>query len=277
MSDAPDWLLGLLGWKNGTETSRKKCEELFDGKNIAPNLSDLGSKSSMHLSGLAYDSLGISRDKVTAINLDEKGEEDKKSSVGNMLEKAIEKDLCCALKEKDEDRQWKVSRDGTVAQFAQFSHLEEMQAILVKYPTLRSTFARDYQVKSDVYVGVENSLEPSRKPFLHAAISSKWTIRSDRVQNVRYEFASLVRNRRGRSPHLVLVTAEPLPSRLISIGRGTGEVDAVYHLLFNEIDAAVRSLKRDRWTQEQIEKWAELVEQNRIKPYSQLVKDLILS
>jgi hypothetical protein len=124
-----------------------------------------------------------------------------------------------------------------------------------------------------VHVGVLHPDDPFASPFLHAAISCKWTIRSDRVQNVRHEFATLVRNRRGRLPHLVLVTAEPLPSRLISIARGTGEVDTVYHLLHDELDAAVRKVA----TLAQQEHWAELLEQRRVKPYAALARDLTLS
>jgi hypothetical protein len=150
--------------------------------------------------------------------------------------------------------------------------------LLEETPVLRSTFAGHYQVKTDVYVGVENSADPDERPFLHAAISSKWTIRSDRVQNVRHEFATLVRNRRGRCPHLILVTAEPLPTRLLSIARGTGEIDAVYHLLYDELDMAVSVLCGGRGLyREQRAAWEEMAKQKRLKPYSSLVDDLILS
>lgn len=131
---------------------------------------------------------------------------------------------------------------------------------------------RDYQVKPDIRVGVER--EGQDLPFLHAAVSCKWSIRSDRVQNVRHEFATLVRNRRGRTPHLVLVTAEPLPSRLVSIARGTGEIDAVYHLLFDELQHV---LPECGTTADQQEHWHELVAQRRVKPYSELASDLVLS
>jgi hypothetical protein len=49
----------------------------------------------------------------------------------------------------------------------------------------------------------------------------------------------MIRHRRGRQPHLVTVTAEPLPSRLASIARGTGEVDAVYHIAYDAMAASV--------------------------------------
>lgn len=70
------------------------------------------------------------------------------------------------------------------------------------------------------------------KPILHASISCKWTIRSDRAQNARSEALNLIRNRKGNLPHVMVVTAEPTPSRLASIALGTGDIDCVYHLRF---------------------------------------------
>ncbi|EMU6176122.1 restriction endonuclease, partial [Escherichia coli] len=67
------------------------------------------------------------------------------------------------------------------------------------------------------------------KPILHASISCKWTIRSDRAQNARSEALNLIRNRKGNLPHVMVVTAEPTPSRLASIALGTGDIDCVYH------------------------------------------------
>ena len=76
----------------------------------------------------------------------------------------------------------------------------------------------------------------------------------------------------------VLVTAEPLPTRLLSIARGTGEIDAVYHLLYDELDMAVSVLCGDRGLYaEQRAAWEEMAKQKRLKPYSSLVDDLILS
>ena len=49
----------------------------------------------------------------------------------------------------------------------------------------------------------------------------------------------MIRHRRGRQPHIVTVTSEPLPSRLAAICRGTGEVDAVYHVCLPELQQAV--------------------------------------
>ena len=105
---------------------------------------------------------------------------------------------------------------------------------------------------------------------LHAAISCKWTIRSDRVQNIRHECLQMIRHRRGRVPHLVTVTAEPLPTRLASIARGTGEVDAVYHIAYDALDASVaRNANAD-----QQDAWREVVGQRRLLSYELLADTL---
>ena len=45
-------------------------------------------------------------------------------------------------------------------------------------------------------------------PILHASVSCKWTLRSDRSQNSRTEALNLIRNRKGHLPHIVVVTAD---------------------------------------------------------------------
>jgi hypothetical protein len=79
-------------------------------------------------------------------------------------------------------------------------------------------------------------------PLLHASISCKWTLRSDRAQNARSEALNLIRNRKGRAPHIVVVTGEPLPSRLASLALGTGDIDCIYHFALPELIAGVNGL-----------------------------------
>src|ERR1035438_2137764 len=86
-------------------------------------------------------------------------------------------------------------------------------------------------------------------PILHASISCKWTIRSDRVQNARSEALNLIRNRKGRLPHVVVVTGEPLPSRLSAIALGTGDIDCVYHFALRSEERRVGKECRSRWSQ----------------------------
>jgi hypothetical protein len=80
------------------------------------------------------------------------------------------------------------------------------------------------------------------QPLLHASISCKWTLRSDRAQNARSEALNLIRNRKGRLPHIVAVTGEPLPARLASLALGTGDIDCVYHFALPELYAALDEL-----------------------------------
>jgi len=75
--------------------------------------------------------------------------------------------------------------------------------------------------------------------ILHAVISCKWTLRSDRAQNARSEALNLVRNRKGRTPHIMVVTGEPTPARISSLALGTGDLDCVYHFALPELRAAV--------------------------------------
>jgi NgoMIV restriction enzyme len=265
---APSWLPELLGWKPATAKSAERCQALL-GCRAAPNLADVGGAESLRITGEIYRSMDIQRqsDRVLDDSAGASGES------GAALERHIAEDLLSALRQHAPNRGWQVTRQGLAADYAQFEHLRTLQQLFDSHPELRTTLGRDYQVRTDVHVGVLNPDDAFAKLFLHAAISCKWTIRSDRVQNVRHEFATLVRNRRGRLPHLVLVTAEPLPSRLISIARGTGEVDTVYHLLHDELAAAVAKVA----TRTQQEHWDELIEQRRIKPYAALARDLTLS
>ena len=77
------------------------------------------------------------------------------------------------------------------------------------------------------------------KHLLHAVVACKWTLRSDRAQQVRSEAQHLMRNRRGRAPHLVLVTGEPMPSRIAAVALGTGDLDCVYHFALHELMDAI--------------------------------------
>lgn len=79
-------------------------------------------------------------------------------------------------------------------------------------------------------------------PILHASISCKYTMRSDRAQNTRTEALNLMRNRKGRNPHIVAVTVEPLPSRIASIAMGTGDLDCAYHAALDELVQATVDL-----------------------------------
>ncbi len=108
------------------------------------------------------------------------------------------------------------------------------------------------------------------EPILHASISCKFTIRSDRVQNSRSEALNLIRNRKGRQPHIAVVTAEPLPSRIASIALGTGDVDCTYHIALPELLEAVEKLNLP----DALDSLKQMVEGRRLKDISDLPFDL---
>ena len=108
------------------------------------------------------------------------------------------------------------------------------------------------------------------KSIFHASISCKFTMRSDRAQNSRSEALNLIRNRKGRTPHIVVVTAEPLPSRLASLALGTGDLDFVYHIALPELVAAVNK----RGSADSKESLKIMIEGKRLRDISDLPLDL---
>lgn len=144
----------------------------------------------------------------------------------------------------------------------QYRHLATLSEACEKQPELAAILGQDYLIKPDIIIlreteedvqinAIERLVDESTtnlaslrkanggKSIFHASISCKFTMRSDRAQNSRSEALNLIRNRKGRTPHIVVVTAEPLPSRLASLALGTGDLDFVYHIALPELLAAV--------------------------------------
>lgn len=157
---------------------------------------------------------------------------------------------------------WTIGRNESISRFDQYEHLDNLLEATKKDPDLAATLGRDYVIKPDIVVlrspitdtqinetapMVDDQAAhyaPIRKAnndklILHASVSCKWTIRSDRSQNSRTEALNLIRNRKGHLPHIVVVTAEPTPNRIASIALGTGDVDCVYHFALEELQQAV--------------------------------------
>lgn len=242
----------LVGWKKSTKNKL--------GWSLVPNSADVDNAESLRLAAGVLDALGVPSDVPS----------DVPASPGGPLEQYVQADLAIELPRLDPDRHWQVEAGGLVTEFAQYAHLKTVDSLVQANPELRVTIGRDYLIRPDVTVGLLDLDVMGSPPFLHAAVSCKWTIRSDRVQNIRHEYSQLVRHRRGRQPHLVAVTAEPLPSRLASIARGTGEVDAVYHIAFDQLADAVERTAND----DQKAAWDECVGQRRILPYRALPQTL---
>ncbi len=107
-------------------------------------------------------------------------------------------------------------------------------------------------------------------PILHASISAKWTMRSDRAQNSRTEALGLIRNRKGNLPHIAVVTGEPMPGRLASLALGTGDIDCMYHFALYELIEAVRK----SGAEDSIEMLDVLIQGKRLKDINDLPLDL---
>lgn len=192
-----------------------------------PNVADSDSTQSVAIGRALLDLLGITGQGLA-----------QGQTAGAMLEDGVKAFLETELPARDPTRSWQVERRFLITDFQQYEHLARLDQLIKDDPTktLSAEIGRDYLVRPDVTVGIVAGPLP---PVLHAAISCKFTIRSDRVQNIRHEGVILTRHRRGRQPHIITVTSEPLPSRLASIARGTGEVDGVYHVCLPELTKAV--------------------------------------
>ena len=164
---------------------------------------------------------------------------------------------------------WEVKKGiggrSAIAQFDQYEHLAALESAAKASPELAAALGSDYLIKPDVVVirfpekdrtintdealvdNFQARLTPlrsvnSNRPILHASVSCKWTLRSDRAQNARSEALNLVRNRKGKLPHVAVVTGEPAPGRIASIALGTGDIDCVYHFALPELLDTVQDL-----------------------------------
>jgi hypothetical protein len=191
------------------------------------------------------------------------------------------------------DWQWKT--EYPVSHFDQYSHLNDIKSALERDKELRTVFSEQYFVVPDIVVyrnpvsadaiGKSPDLDvasfsPLRDdaklarnhPLLHASVSCKITMRSDRAQNTRTEALNLIRNRKGRSPSIVAVTAEPLPTRLASLALGTGDVDFVYHAALPELRETLAAVGNE----DQLDMLNTIVEGRRIRDIADLVLDLLI-
>lgn len=193
---------------------------------------------------------------------------------------------------------WHVEKLGNrsslkISGFSQYEHLSYLDEMIRKDARLAASMGSDYIVSPDIVVYREaetddeinkNTLIVDDKnatltdirathntlPILHATVSAKWTMRSDRAQNSRTEALGLIRNRKGHLPHIVVVTGEPLPSRIASLALGTGDIDCVYHFALYELMNAVQSAEAE----DALEMMNILVDGKRLKDISDLPLDL---
>ena len=192
---------------------------------------------------------------------------------------------------------WIYSVNTAISNFDQYKDLAEIEKVVKNNRELATTLGQDYVVSPDIIIAreplsdaeinrVQPLIEPSDsvakltpirksnvdvpKPILHASISCKWTLRSDRAQNTRTEALNLIRNRKGKLPHIVAVTAEPTPIRIASLALGTGDIDCVYHVALDELKAGIEHIKNE----DQLDMLNMLIEGRRLRDISDLPYDL---
>jgi hypothetical protein len=250
----------LLGWKASSKNAL--------GWAWVPNSADVDNAASLTLAAEVLDALGFANPNRSAIDLEEIITP---ANPGALLEVAVQGHLTDALPELDPSRNWAVRRGASITQYAQYQHLAALSKAIANNPNLRVTLGIDYLITPDVTIGLLGTPTLTEHPWLHAAVACKWTIRSDRVQNIRHENANMIRHRRGRLPHLITVTAEPLPSRLASIARGTGEVDVTYHIAYDQLAQAIAQ----HGSPSQQAEWDEVTGQGRVRDYELIAQSLV--
>lgn len=193
---------------------------------------------------------------------------------------------------------WDILRGGSrnrleIAKYEQYAHLVALDLAAKKDPELAAALGSDYTITPDIIISrqpepdelinkdtalIDDSVSQysslrkkvNQLPILHASISCKWTIRSDRAQNARSEALNLIRNRKGSQPHIMVVTGEPLPSRIASLALGTGDIDCVYHFALPELLQATANLGMD----DALDLLHTMVNGKRLKDISDLPLDL---
>lgn len=194
--------------------------------------------------------------------------------------------------------QWSILQLGNnnrlkTSDFEQYEHLAYLNALTAENAQLAAALGNDYLVAPDVVIYrdlcedkeinaeqyiVDDSVcrmasirkANGGRPLLHASVSAKFTMRSDRAQNSRTEALNLIRNRKGHLPHIVVTTAEPMPNRLASLALGTGDIDCMYHFALNELVQAVNEVG----SEDAVETLETLVQGKRLKDISDLPLDL---
>lgn len=179
--------------------------------------------------------------------------------------------------------------------YEQYEHLSDLDTAVKENRALQAALGNAYAIAPDVVItrkpvtdelinrdeylvgGATSSYAAIRevvqtRSILHAVISCKWTIRTDRAQNARSEALNLIRNRKGRTPHIAVVTAEPLPNRLASLALGTGDVDCVYHFALPEL---LETLESDE-DESALEMLLMMIRGKRLKDISDLPLDLAI-
>lgn len=276
---------------------RRICEEIIrithdrSGKSY-PNFCDGSNRASIMIGSAMMELLGYVHNTQPI----------KEQTVGGLFEIATRDYIRKAFRVLSHIRpgNWVYSTGHTrITEFEQYEHLDSVETIVAKNKLLKTALGGNYLVRPDIIiarmpipdeeinastrlVSAEDKvarLSPLRAvnrhpplPILHASISCKWSIRSDRSQNTRTEALNLIRNRKGPSPHIIAVTAEPLPTRIAALALGTGDLDCVYHFALAELTETLQKLDNE----DQADMLTMMVEGRRLRDISDLPLDLAI-
>ena len=256
-----------------------------------PNFADGSSQSSVLIANGIATALGFPVKRIPSIT---------GQTAGTLFEKLtceFIEDAFTAIRHLRPGRWQYLTAQTQISNFVQYQHLETLDSLVSDNQALSAALGHGYIVTPDIIIARcpatqdevnvsqpfldDSSMasltpflegnQPTPVPFLHASISCKWTIRSDRSQNTRTEALNLIRNRKGNLPHIVAVTAEPLPMRIASLALGTGDLDCVYHFALDELREACKTLPRG---EDQLEMLETMIQGNRLRDISDLPFDL---
>jgi hypothetical protein len=271
---------------------QRACKEIIriqPGNPAYPNFADKSSKASVQIAWGIVKRLGFP---IPDENL-------KGQTTGGRFEV-----ITCAFLEASFSKlhhlrpgKWRYGTGIPISDFDQYQHLADLEALIKRSDELSAALGKEYIITPDIIVGryaisddeininesvvlasdgtalltpFRNLDAESSHYFLHASISCKWTLRSDRGQNARTEALNLIRHRKGHLPHIVAVTAEPLPTRIASLAIGTGDLDCVYHFALYELKDAVIETNND----DQYDMLETLIGGRRLRDISDLPFDL---
>ncbi|SFS14748.1 NgoMIV family type II restriction endonuclease [Yoonia litorea] len=252
-----------------------------------PSIADVSNKASREISSALVGKIGTTQHKA---------EKPAGQTAGHMFESVCQGFLQESIVQLSHLRpgHFSVERGKAISLFDQYAHLDELRILSDASRELKTHLGTDYLIKPDVVVirepetdesinagnfivddsvAKQTSIRQANGAYatLHASVSCKLTIRSDRVQNTRSEALNLVRNRKGRLPHIAAITAEPVPSRIAAIALGTGDIDCVYHFALNELVEVL--VEQERETLELVET---MIDGKRLRDISDLPLDLVI-
>ncbi|TVQ32113.1 MAG: restriction endonuclease [Phycisphaeraceae bacterium] len=258
-----------------------------------PNMADGASPASVEIARKMIGSLGgeIQEGSVTA------------QGVGAMFGEITAEYLryCFAKLAHIRPGDWNFSTlqgNAGITKFSQYSHITQLNEIMDKHPEIKASLGGDYLILPDIAVSrrsiaddeinreeellrdgdgcanrtaLRNGNISGDPETLLASISLKWSLRSDRAQNARTEALNLIRNRKGATPRIMVVTFEPLPARIASIAMGTGDIDCTYHVALDELLEAAADVGKN---ESHVEMLRTLTDGQRLRDISDLPFDL---